>query len=218
MLELHHLSMTDPALPWLPRRRAVLALSLMLALPASARPSAGAPRLSADAAYLLTWVLARGDNRGRAFAIVDKKQGEIFVFGVKGQLAGTSPALVGKATGDTDEPGIGHLEVSQLTAEQRKTPAGRYPSRRVESHHAHHIWFDYDAGLAIHQLVDDSTYVPRMSRLNSGNLAERRITAGCVAVPVDFFAKVVRPVLGAHAGVVYVLPDTLALKDLFPPS
>lgn len=172
--------------------------------------------LTSDAAYALKWVHSRRDNRDRAFGIVDKREGKIYIFDRKGRLAGTSPALVGKSAGDVDAPGVGHLEVSQLTTEQRRTPAGRFNSLPAAGRAAQIIWFDYDAGLAIHQLTSDSTYVPRMSRLQSSNLAERRITAGCVAVPVEFFAKVVRPVLGARAGVVYVLPDTKPINDLFP--
>lgn len=197
---------------------AVLALCWIAPLALAGPNTTAAPTLTSDAAYALKWVHARRDNRDRAFAIVDKKEGKIYIFDRKGRLAGTSPALVGKSAGDVDAPGVGHLEVSQLTTEQRKTPAGRFSSLPAAGRAAEIIWFDYDAGLAIHQLASDSTYVPRMTRLRSSNLAERRITAGCVAVPVDFFAKVVRPVLGARAGVVYVLPDTRPMNDLFPPG
>lgn len=209
--------MNDLAPLCLPRRRVCVAAALLLARGTSGAVAPKAP-LSEDAAYALRWVMSHSDNRGRAFAIVDKKQGLLHVFDRRGRLTGTSAALVGKATGDIDEPGVGHLEVSQLTTEQRKTPAGRYPSLPSESRQAPLVWFDYDAGLAIHQLADDSTYVPRMTRLTSANLADRRITAGCVAVPVEFFTRVVRPVLGAHAAMVYVLPDTLSVTDLFPPG
>lgn len=204
----------------LTRRKAAAVVALCWAAPrAFAGPNTIAvPALSSDAAYALKWVRARRDNRDRAFAIVDKKEGKIYIFDRRGHLVGTSPALVGKAAGDVDGPGVGHLEVSQLTTEQRKTPAGRFNSLPAAGRAAEIIWFDYDAGLAIHQLTSDSTYVPRMSRLQSSNLAERRITAGCVAVPVEFFAKVVRPVLGPRAAVVYVLPDTRPINDLFPPG
>ncbi|MFC5497732.1 L,D-transpeptidase [Caenimonas terrae] len=203
---------------FLTRRQAasVVALCCTSSFALAGQTATSAPTLTGDAACALQWVTARRDNRDRAFAIVDKKEGKIYVFDRKGRLAGTSPALVGKSSGDMDEPGVGHLEVSQLTTEQRKTPAGRFNSLPAADHAAEIIWFDYDAGLAIHQLASDSTYVPRMSRLRSPDPAGRRITAGCVAVPVEFFAKIVRPVLGARAGVVYVLPDTLPINDFFP--
>lgn len=209
--------MTTPSLT---RREAAAVVALCWTAPrAFAGPdTTAAPALSSDATYALKWVHSRRDNRDRAFAIIDKREGKIFVFDRKGRLAGTSPALVGKTAGDIDEPGVGHLEVSQLTTEQRKTPAGRFDSLPAAGRAAQIVWFDYEAGLAIHQLANDSTFVPRTTRIQSPNLADRRITAGCVAVPIKFFAKVVRPVLGARAGVVYVLPDTLPINELFPPG
>ncbi|HZJ72796.1 MAG TPA: hypothetical protein VFF36_17805, partial [Planctomycetota bacterium] len=39
---------------------------------------------------------------------------------------------------------------------------------------------------------------------------------GCINVPAAFFASVAWPSLGASGGVVYVLPETRPLADVFP--
>ena len=47
----------------------------------------------------------------------------------------------------------------------------------------------------------------RLERLASPDPAERRISYGCINVPVAFFDSVVWPLLGSTRAVVYVLPE-----------
>ena len=44
--------------------------------------------------------------------------------------------------------------------------------------------------------------------------AERRITYGCVVVPVAFYQDVIAPTLGRRRGVVYVLPEQGTLEAM----
>jgi hypothetical protein len=56
----------------------------------------------------------------------------------------------------------------------------------------------------------------RLERLESPDPAEHRISYGCINVPAAFFASVAWPSLGESGGVIYVLPETRALADVFP--
>ena len=44
---------------------------------------------------------------------------------------------------------------------------------------------------------------------------DNRITYGCINVPAAFYAKVVRPVFKESTGVVYILPETKPLNEVF---
>ena len=52
-------------------------------------------------------------------------------------------------------------------------------------------------------------------RLASPRLRDRRISLGCVVVPVAFYREVIAPHLGRSRSVVYVLPETRPLDTLF---
>ena len=64
----------------------------------------------------------------------------------------------------------------------------------------------------------------RPQRMASSDPAERRITYGCIVVPVAFYEDVIAPTLGRRRGVVYVLPEhgpmqaLLGSADLAMPS
>lgn len=171
---------------------------------------------SADVRGLLQWVAASGDPGGRAFAVVDKKGGQLHVFRADGTLAGSTPALLGAARGDHSAPGVGRLKPEQIPPHDRTTPAGRFesqPGRNLEREHI--IWVDYDTAIAIHRLRPGASYAPRRARLASGGGDDNRVSYGCIVVPEAFYDGVVRPVLGQGAGVVYVLPETLPPERVF---
>jgi len=94
---------------------------------------------------------------------------------------------------------------------ERTTPAGRFTSQ--PGHNAQGedvVWFDYAAALAIHRLRPGPAAQHRGERMGSPDSADKRISAGCVVVPVAFYEAVVRPSLGRRPGMVYVLPETRA--------
>jgi hypothetical protein len=47
----------------------------------------------------------------------------------------------------------------------------------------------------------------RARRLATPSPSDNRVSAGCVVVPVEFYATVVQPLLGLGRGVVYVMPE-----------
>lgn len=169
-----------------------------------------APGASQDARSLLAWVQRSGDARGRPYAVVDKRSAHIYVFHADGRLAGHSPALLGSALGDHTAAGVGeHAQSGHVPPHERTTPAGRFEAAPGENRSGEHvIWVDYQSAFAIHRLRPGFSYSARSGRLASGQPAAKRVSWGCVVVPVAFYEQVVQRVLGAARSVVYVLPET----------
>jgi hypothetical protein len=189
-------------------------LGLACALPAAAQynaPYKGAsPReLSADTAELAAWVLQKGDHRSRPFAIVDKKQAQLYVFDAHGKLQGATPVLLGQAMGDDIAPGVGeHAQQGFVPFHERTTPAGRFDAEPgINNTGEPIVWVDYDSAFAIHRLRPGRSMRDREARLASVDMADRRASAGCVVVPVRFYEDVVERWLGEGRSVVYVLPE-----------
>ena len=55
----------------------------------------------------------------------------------------------------------------------------------------------------------------RAQRLASASPADKRITYGCIPVPIRFCEEVVSPAFKGTYGVVYVLPETRPARALF---
>lgn len=196
-------------------RWALVGAALCVATAASAQADA-LMAASAEVRGLLQWAAASRDTGDRAFAVVDKKGGTLYVFRANGTLAGSTPALLGAARGDRSAPGVGLLRPEQIPPHERTTPAGRFASQPGRNHEGEHIvWVDYDASIAIHRLRPGASYAPRSARLASGGGDDNRVSYGCIVVPEAFYDSVVRPVLGQGAGVVYVLPDSVPLERVF---
>jgi hypothetical protein len=198
---------------WMGRALGALAGVLLCVASAQAGELASA---SDEVRGLVQWVSANRDHGGRPFAVVDKKGARLYVFDARGRLAGSTPALLGAALGDRSVPGIGRRPVDEILPHERTTPAGRFdsePGRNLTGEHV--VWVDYHDGVAIHRLRPGASYAPRVARLASGGGEDNRVSLGCIVVPGDFYDAVVRPVLGDRRGVVYVLPDTEPLQQVF---
>jgi len=176
----------------------------------------GGTAASSDAQYAAQWVVQSRDNQGMAFAIVDKKDAKLYLFTPHGRLVASTPTLLGLARGDHSVPGVGDVPVAQIPREDRTTPAGRFvtqPGRNLDGEDV--VWMDYDAGLALHRLRPGASQRSRLQLLASDMPDAHRVSAGCVVVPVDFFESQVQPMFGARAGVVYVLPETRSVQEMF---
>ena len=184
----------------------------------AASPNFASEPAAADARYLAQWVLDTQDHQGQPFALVDKKAARIYMFNAHGQLLGASAVLLGSASGDQSVPGVGKLVPAQIPAAQRTTPAGRFASEPGHNSQGEDIvWFDYNAGLALHRLRTAPAREQRPARMQSPTPDDNRISLGCVVVPVAFYEAVVSPLLGRQRGVVYVLPETQPVQALFGP-
>ncbi len=171
---------------------------------------------SSDARLVADWVKASRDNQRLPFVILDKRDAKIFVFDAQGRLVDASPVLLGAAPGDDSVAGIGERPIAQVRPEERTTPAGRFvssPGRNASGENV--VWVDYDAAVSMHRVRPIDPKERRLERLASNDPAERRISYGCINVPVAFFERVVEPALGQGRGVVYVLPETRAVHEVF---
>jgi hypothetical protein len=171
---------------------------------------------SGDSRLVVAWIVGAADNRSRPFAIVDKKEARLLVFTARGRLVGATPVLLGVAIGDDAVPGLGDMPPARIPMAARTTPAGRFatePGHNLDGEAV--VWFDYDAGLAIHRLRPNAAQAARHRRLAATDPAAHRVSAGCVVVPVAFYESVVARWLGRGHGVLYVLPETRAVQDTF---
>jgi hypothetical protein len=187
--------------------------------PAS-RPSHGADfaarPASADARFVADWVADSGDSRGLPFIILDKRDARIFVFGAEGRLVDSSPVLLGATPGDDSVADIGTRPMASVREDEKTTPAGRFLAQAGKNaSHEDVVWVDYANAVSMHRvrLVDPKER--RLERLASPDPAERRISYGCINVPVAFFDSVVWPLLRSSRAVVYVLPEVRDVREVF---
>jgi hypothetical protein len=170
---------------------------------------------SAQAWQVIDWVIASHDNNEMPFIVIDKAAARVFVFDATGQRVGSSPALVGMTAGDETSPGVGDRELSNIPPKDRTTPAGRFVAKFGRAAgHRDVLWVDYPSAISLHAVLN----VPkqhRFERLKSPTPNDNRITYGCINVPAEFYAKVVKPLFKGTAGVVYILPDIKPLNEVF---
>ena len=188
---------------------------------AHAEPAAGADfaghAASVDVRRVAAWIVDSRDNQRAPFAILDKHDARVFAFDASGRLVDSSPVLLGSAVGDESAPGIGERPLAQVRPNERTTPAGRFdtePGRNTSGEQV--IWVDYAAAVSMHRVRLGNVKEQRLARLASPDPAMRRISFGCVNLPVAFFDAVIWPAFGAQRGVVYVLPETRPMHEVFP--
>ncbi|GAB2915073.1 hypothetical protein LSG25_09915 [Paralcaligenes sp. KSB-10] len=171
---------------------------------------------SPEAKHLANWVIDSGDNGKMPFVIVDKKNARVLVFNAQGQLRGSAPALLGLARGDDIVPGIGNQKLSTIRPDERITPSGRFVAGLGHILSGQEVlWVDYDAGIAIHRVVTSNVKEHRAQRLASPTVLDKRISYGCINVPVTFYENIVSPTFRKTNGVVYILPETRSGEAAF---
>lgn len=206
---------------------AVIAASLCLGLLAShpARAQTAAPpsradfsgqSVSDDARHMADWVVAARDNAGMPFVIIDKVTARVFVFDAQGRLSGAAPALVGLARGDDIVPGIGERKLADIEPKDRITPAGRFvASLGQDLGQKDVLWVDYKSGVALHRVITTNPAEHRLRRLAAASPLQHRISYGCINVPTAFYDAVVHPAFARTSGVVYILPETRPIAQVF---
>jgi hypothetical protein len=169
-----------------------------------------------DARHLADWVADSKDNAGAAFAIVDKQAAVVFVFDAQARLRGSSPALLGSARGDDSVADIGTRPIALVRPDERTTPAGRFVAERGRNARGEDVvWVDYAAALSMHRVLTSNPAERRTQRLASPSADDRRISYGCINLPVAFYETYVRPAFAARNGVVYVLPESRPVREVF---
>ena len=162
------------------------------------------------------WVVDSGDNKNMPFIIIDKKDAKVFVFHPHGGLRGAAPVLLGLTMGDYTAPGLGDKPLSEVTVDERTTPAGRFlaaAGKNIKG--VDIIWIDYDSSLSLHPLVKGTKVERRAERISSPLVSDRRISYGCVNAPVNFFNTVILPSFKKTDGIVYILPEVQSKQQVF---
>ncbi len=159
--------------------------------------------------------MASGDNDGLPFVIIDKIRAKVFVFDTGGRLRGATFALLGKARGDDSVPGIGSRKLSTIRPEERTTPAGRFVATLGHDFEQDILWIDYDASISLHRVVTGDPGDHRLQRLATISPLDKRISYGCVNVPVKFYEDVVLETFTGTTGIVYILPEIKTIRDVF---
>jgi hypothetical protein len=187
---------------------------------ASKKPSLADPpahALTGTAAQVADWVSSAGDNDELPFMIVDKLAARIFVFDAGGRLRGSAPALVGLASGDDSADGIGERPLSAIAPADRTTPAGRFVAHfGAAKGHVRVLWVDYADAISLHPVVTTNPAEHRLRRIKSDAPQDHRISYGCINVPAAFYKAVVLKALKGGRAVVYILPDTRTVEEVFP--
>jgi hypothetical protein len=160
------------------------------------------------------WVVASADNGSLSFAIIDKKDAEVFVFDSQGQILGAAPVLLGLAVGDDSAPGIGDKPLSAIPPKDRTTPAGRFVAFLDQLPGHNTLWVDYKNAVSLHR-VKGLPKDRRLERLATPTPSDNRISFGCINVPVDFFEGTVLPALKGKKAVVYILPEIKTTRAFF---
>lgn len=186
------------------------------AVPALPQPDFRDARVDPELKALVEWVVATDDHGSRPFAVVDKRDAHIHVFDGSGRLVESAWILLGQAIGDDSAPGIGSKAIAEIPPEERTTPAGRFvtmPGRNASDRPV--VWVDYDGGVSMHVVITGTPGEQRLKRLASPDPARHRISWGCINLPADFFERVVQPAFAEPGGIVYVMPETRSLGDVF---
>ena len=199
----------------------VLALGAVFLPPlAAAQETQQAPAVgpsSAEAIQLANWVFASRDNGVLPYIVIDKAAAEVLVFDAGGQPVGFAPALLGIARGDDATPGVGDRELNEIGPAERTTPAGRFLARIGPAKGNQKVlWVDFETSVALHPVITTNRKERRLQRLQSPTPKDNRITFGCINVPAAFYEEVVSPLFADRGGMVYILPESRFLIEVFP--
>ena len=182
----------------------------------SLKASFGDENVSRQAQHVANWVVNSADNQNMPFLIIDKVYAKVMIFDSKGQLLGAAPALLGLAKGDDSTPGIGLRKLSSIRPDERTTPAGRFvASLDRDVHGKEMLWVDYDTAISLHPVVKGTPSERRSQRLGSAMPDDRRISYGCINVPLKFYESLVSPTFTGTNGIVYILPETRKTEEIF---
>ena len=74
---------------------------------------------------------------------------------------------------------------------------------------------DYAAAISLHRVITTSPKEHRLQRLATPSALDNRISYGCINVPAKFYETVVSPAFTGTDGIVYILPETKSLRQVF---
>ena len=78
------------------------------------------------------------------------------------------------------------------------------------------VWLDYAAAVELRGVEIIDPRKRRPERIATSYASEKRVSNGCVNVPVAFFDAVATPALGHARGILYASPELTLLRQVFP--
>lgn len=176
------------------------------------------PEIPSEAASrVLAWISASSDNGSLPYIVIDKQAAMLLMFKANGEFVGQTPVLIGVGVGDDSSPGVGAKSLAEIGPAERTTPAGRFASKFGKAFGLKTVlWVDYANSVAVHAVITTNKKERRVERLRSPEPDDNRVTFGCINVGTSFYANKVTPLFRKKGGVVYILPDTRPLEDVFP--
>jgi hypothetical protein len=199
--------------------KAVILLLISLIVSSQTEGSDRSIALTHDAKNLSEWIVSSGDHQQLPFIIVDKRAAKVFLFMADGNLHASSAALLGIAVGDDTAPSVGQKKLSDMSLDERTTPAGRFVADiGLDLKNSEILWVDYDSGLSLHTVVTSVASERRTQRLASERPADLRITYGCINVSGQFYQEFVYPTFKNTNGIVYILPEVHSIGKVFGPD
>jgi hypothetical protein len=172
---------------------------------------------SDSAARIIGWVAAEHDNGKLPYIVIDKQNASMILFKADGTPVGQTPVLLGIGIGDDSSPGVGAKSLAEIGPAERTTPAGRFVAKFGKAFgNTRVLWVDYANSVALHAVITTHKSEHRVERLLSPTPDDNRISFGCINVGTSFYTRQVRPLFQKAGGVVYILPDTKSLDDVFP--
>lgn len=175
------------------------------------------PVYSEGSGRMAAWVAAAHDNGALPYLVIDKQAASLLMFSAKGDFLGQTPVLLGIGVGDDSSPGVGAKSLAEIGPAERTTPAGRFVAKFGRAFGGQRVlWVDYANSVAVHAVITTNKSEHRVERLLSPTVDDNRISFGCINVGTDFYARKLRPLFQRKGGIVYILPDTKPLDDVFP--
>jgi hypothetical protein len=167
--------------------------------------------------HVAGWIAAAHDNGALPYIIIDKQTASLWLFKANGEPVGETPVLLGMGVGDDSSPGVGSKHLEEIGPAERTTPAGRFIAKFGRAAgNTRVLWVDYANSVALHAVITTNKKEHRVARLLSPTPDDNRISFGCINVGTSFYGKRVRPLFQKAGGIVYILPDSKPLDDVFP--
>lgn len=198
---------------WVFRLLVVLALAVVLSPYSKAEEIQYA--LNAPLATKIGIILSRNVGLiNKDFLLVDKVEGRIYRISPVGEVIAEDTALVGQHRKDI---AVKAQYFENPDTGDKITPAGTFRIKKYLAERYGGIVLVFLEGpkyaAAVHRVFLGNPHERRAERLRSSRREDRRITNGCINVPVDFFNKWLEPL--PDGTLMFILPETVRDTDRF---
>ena len=158
-------------------------------------------RAAPEVQQVAAWAVDSLDHAGLPFVVIDKVRARLFAFDPQGRLQGSAPVLLGAS----------HEDGPAAPA----TPAGRFVADpQLSARSDGIVWVHADTMLSLYEVASSAAPGPRLQRLASDNVQDKRISDGSLHVAADFYRDHLSA-LRWQDSIAYVLPEALPWQQVF---